>query len=1020
MVVLVFRYVGQLIGGLAAILVWIALGVPGVSGQVQQEAAKGPIRQFSFDQWEAKQGLPNSEVQAIAQTRDGYLWLGTQEGLARFDGAHFTVFDRRNTREIKHSNVQCLIEGGDGSLWIGTLGGLVRLKDGKFASFTTKEGLAHDFINSLYEDHEGRLWIGTFGGGLDCFKGGRFTHYTARDGLANDFVSAITEDHTGNLWIGTQGGLDCFKNDRFIHYTTREGLPNNQIWATYESRDRSLWIGTSGGLVQLKNGKFTTYLPPHDPSHKTVKAIYEDAAGALWIGTYGGGLNRLLDGKFHSFTTGEGLSHDFVCSIYQDREGSIWIGTEGGGLNRLRDDKFVTYTTKEGLTSDSARTVYQSRDGAIWIGTSGGGVSRLKDGHFSHYTTRDGLADDLVFALFEDRSGVMWFGTNSGLCRLKYGRFTTYTMKDGLSHDMVRAIFEDRAGRLWVGTRGGLDCLQDGKFTNYTGRGFPSNAVRLIYEDRAGDLWIGGNKGLSRFKDGRFTTYTTEQGLSHNFAYTMIEDHAEDHDGTFWIGTYGGGLNRLRHGKFTRFTTKEGLFDDIVLQVLDDRRGNLWMSCNKGVFRVDKRQLNDYADGKISAINSVSYGLSDGMKSPECSGSSQPAGWRTIDGRLWFPTTKGMAVIDPATTRIDPFPPQVQIENVVADDQTTTLTGKTEPVRFAPGTVRLEINYSGISLSAPDKVRFRYRLDGFDHDWIDAGARRAAYYTNLPPGSYSFRVMAGNNDGVWNETVALSRFDLAPHFYQRSWFFLLCATLIAGIGWTIHRIRLRQLQSRFSAVLNERNRIAREMHDTLIHGIVGASALLGAVAKLVAVSPQQAHDYLEMARVELKNSLDEVRAAVSSLREQTGEMSNLPAGINSLMQRLTAGETVSAQCVIRGEQQTLPDEIAENLLRIGREAIVNAIRHSAASRIVAEMRFDPHQFELDITDNGVGFDPERTRANGSPHFGLIGMRERAAVIGGELILESQPGAGTKVLVRVPLHLRLSGPTAKQAKYTKAG
>ncbi|HKX27431.1 MAG TPA: two-component regulator propeller domain-containing protein, partial [Blastocatellia bacterium] len=902
------------------------------------------------------------------------------------------------TPEIKNKYIQSLIAGRDGSLWIGTAGGLISLKDGKFTTLAIPGGMAANCINTLYEDRQGNLWIGTYGAGLTRFRNGEFTRYTSQEGLASDFVYAVIEDHAGNLWVGTRQGLDCFKDGKFTHYTVKDGLPFEQVAAIHESRDRSLWIGTAGGLTRFKDSRFTTYTQNDGLSFEIVKCIREDQAGVLWIGTEGGGLNRFVDGKFTAFSLKEGLSNSSVLDLYQDREGMLWIGTLGGGLNRLRDDRIITYTTKEGLVNDVALAIYQGRDRSIWIGTIGG-LTRFKDGQFSNYLTRDGAADIKVLALTEDDGGNLWIGTNGGLCRFKNGQYTTYTAKDGLSHNTIRALHYDRDGTLWIGTRGGLDRLKDGKFMPPSTLGFQSNTVHIIYEDRGGSLWFGSNEGLARFKDGQFTTYTTREGLSHDFVFSIHEDA----EGTIWIGTAGGGLNRFKEGKFVGYGTKDGLFDDGVHQILEDARGNLWMSCNRGVFRVSKRELNDFAEGKIRAVTSVVFGTSDGMKSSECNGSTQPAGIKTGDGRLWFPTMKGAAVIDPDAIRSQRLPPLVHIESIVANNQKAILTGNPGLISFSSNTPRLEINYEGISLSAPEKVRFRYYLEGFDRDWIDAGSRRVTYYTNLPPGTYRFKVMAGNSDGVWNETAASYEFYLAPRFYQQYWFYLLCAALVACTGWGIYRLRVRQMQARFLAVLEERNRIAREMHDTLIRGIVGASALLGAGSKMLTVSTQQADTYLEMASVELKKSLDEVRVAVSGLREAATDEDSLPNAINSVIRRMTAGTTIDARCIVRGHPQPMPEAVAEHLLQIGREAVANAVQHAAAGHILVEVQFDPHLFEMHISDDGMGFEVDKPKSDGASHFGLIGMRERAEAIGGQLILESQPGEGTRVSVRVALN-----------------
>jgi signal transduction histidine kinase/ligand-binding sensor domain-containing protein/DNA-binding response OmpR family regulator len=753
------------------------------------------ITQYARDVWQTEQGLPQNSVQAIVQTRDGYLWLGTQEGLVRFDGARFTVFDKRNTPAIRQNHISSLLEGRDGCLWIGTNGGLVRLKEGQFSSFTSADGLSSDFVTSLCEDREGNLWAGTFGKGLNRFRDGRFTQITTGDGLANEFVWAIAEDGQGNLWIGTNGGLDRLRGGRINHVSAIDGNENNFVWAIRESQDGSLWVGTSRGLVHLSGDKLRTYSRKDGLPHDVVKCIFEDHEGILWVGTDGGGLSRCWRGAFTSFGARDGLTNDFVQAVYEDREGSLWIGTYGGGLNRLRDGKFSTYTAAEGLAGDQVRAVLESRDGSIWIGTNGNGVSRFKDRQFTNFTTKDGLAHDVVMSLCEDRDGNIWLGTNGGLSRFNAGRFTNYTSKDGLSHDFVRAIHQDRSGGLWVGTRGGgLNYFKDGKFTSFIDKGVPSDVVRMIFEDHAGGIWFGGNNGLTQFNGERFKTYTTQDGLSNNAVYSMVEDS----DGTLWIGTYGSGLNRFKDGVFTVITSGDGLFDDVVFQILDDGLGNLWMTCNKGVFAVSKQQLNEFAAGKIAAITSVSYGIADGMKSAECNGSSQPAGWRSRDGSLWFPTLKGVAVVNPRSIEINRLIPPVLVESVLVDQRPISLA---QQVSLPPGKGAIEFHYTGLSFLAPDRVKFKYQLEGFDQEWVDAGSRRVAYYTNIPPGRYRFRVIACNNDGVWNYEGATFAFSLKPHFYQTTWFYTLCLLAVILAALALYMLRIRQVRVRERVLL---------------------------------------------------------------------------------------------------------------------------------------------------------------------------------------------------------------------------
>jgi signal transduction histidine kinase/ligand-binding sensor domain-containing protein/CheY-like chemotaxis protein len=760
---------------------------------------KKAITQYTHNVWTSENGLPQNSILAITQTQDGYLWLGTEEGLVRFDGVTFTVFDKTNTEEMKHNYVYVLYEDREGSLWIGTQGGLNRFKDGKFTNFTTKDGLSSDIVYSLYEDKEESLWIGTRGG-LNRFKDGKFSSYTTKDGLSNNGVLSMCEDREGNLWLGAGDGLNRFKDGKFTIFTTKDGLANDVVRSIYKDKAGSLWIGTQGGLNRFKDGKFTTFTTKDGLSSNLVFSLDEDKDGSLWIGTGSGGLNRLKDGKFTTVTTKDGLSSDAVVSIYEDKEGSLWVGTEGG-LDRFKDEKFTVFTTKDGLSNNSVFPIYEDKAGSLWIGTQGGGLNRFKDGKFTTFTTKDGLANNDVLSIYEDKEGSLWIGTEGGLDRLKDGKFTSYFTKDAMSKDAVFSIYEDREGSLWIGTYGrGLQRFKDGKFTSFTTKdGLSTNFVDSINEDKEGSLWIGTGAGLNRFKDGKFTLFTTKDGLSHNYVLSIYEDK----EGSLWIGTNGGGLNRFKNGKFTVFNVKDGLFDDTAFQILEDDQANLWMSCNKGIYRVSKKELNDFADGRIKSLTSVAYGITDGLKSNECNGGS-PAGFRTKDGTMWFATVKGAAVIDPGNIKLNPLPPPVVVEKVILDGKSFSTS---EQLEAHPGARQLEFHFTALSFLVPEKVRFKYKLEGFDKEWVDAGTRRVAYYTNLPPGTYRFRVIACNNDGVWNEIGTSFEFYLQPRFYQTNWFYALCGLAVTFSGLGLYRLRVRQLRRRtqeLEVLVNER------------------------------------------------------------------------------------------------------------------------------------------------------------------------------------------------------------------------
>jgi ligand-binding sensor domain-containing protein/signal transduction histidine kinase/DNA-binding NarL/FixJ family response regulator len=775
------------------------------------------ITQYIQDTWKLEEGLPQMTVQTVIRSRQGYLWLGTQEGLVRFDGIQFKTFTKANVAQLLNDWIWTLYQDREGNLWIGTDGGgLTCLKNGKFITFNGKDGLSNDTVRCIHEDHEGKLWVGTENG-LNVLEGGKFSAVGREQGLNGERIKCLLEDRAGSLWIGTDGaGLYRLRQGKLSVYTSKDGIGDDRINALSEDRAGNLWIGTDyGGLNKLENGEFSLYTTKNGLSANRINCIYEDRDGPLWIGTYGGGLNRLYQGKFTAYTVKEGLSDDFVLSLCQDPEGSLWIGTGGGGLNRLQEGKFTPYTTREGLSDNLVSSIFEDREGNLWIGTYGGGLNRFKDGTFTAYTTAQGLSNNLVRSLYEDSRGNLWVGTDNGLNRWKDGKFTVFTGKQGLSNERIWCLREDRQGALWIGTDDGLNRWQDGEFTVFTKKqGLSHEKIMCIREDKQGDLWIGTNGGgLIRRRGKVFTAYTTRQGLSDNRVWAIHEDQ----EGTLWIGTRGGGLNRLKNGRFTYFTMKEGLFNDIVYQILEDDSGNLWMSCNKGIFKVSKKEFDDFAAGKSRRIHPVSYNEEDGLKSRECMGGTQPPGCKTRDGKLWFPTLKGAVMIDPTRIKLNPLPPPLSIECVTAGTLRIPppfLSAK-QPMILPAGTERLEIQYTGLSLLVPERVRFKFLLDGVDRDWLEVGTRRTAYYTKLSPGNYTFRVTACNNDGVWNRSGVSLWLYLKPYFYQTVWFGLLCGLVVVGLGFLGYRGLVRQYKARenkLRRLVEERTKALRELN----------------------------------------------------------------------------------------------------------------------------------------------------------------------------------------------------------------
>jgi signal transduction histidine kinase/ligand-binding sensor domain-containing protein len=958
--------------------------------------------------WQTENGLPQNTVHSVIQDFEGYVWVATEEGVARFDGAGFVVFDKQNTPGLRSNDVRSLLATEKGNvLWASTAGGLARRLGGVWETLTTEQGLVGNDVVAAYEARDGSVWVAT-SSGLSRLRAGVWTNFTTRDGLADDNVQAVAEDfsdETGAVWVGTAEGLSRFGEGKFTNFTTADGLPGG-VSTIERDVNGGLWLGTNAGLSLYKDGRFTNYTTRDGLPDDRVISLHAVRDGGLWVGTAAGAA-LMRDGRFERFAEGDPLADGIVLSICEDREGSLWLGTESGGLHQLRGRKFTTYSTREGLASDLVKAIYEDGAGQVWVGTYGAGLNLLRGGEVRTFTTKDGLASNIVLALFSDSSGDLWVGTPDGLSRYRSGRFETFTSADGLPNDFVRSIYADRAGALWIGTRGGLARLKDGEFTTYTTRdGLASDFVGTVYEDAAGDLWVGTLGGLSKFEGGfdggtgrpdkgRFISYTSADGLPET---AVIAIHG-DAEGRVWVGTNGGGLGLLHGGKFYSFTSRDGLPNDTVYRILEDARGQLWMSCKKGIFRLAKSELAEFASNRSGSLSPVLYGTADGMPTRECSGGGHPSGWRGRDGRLWFTTIKGVAMLDPERVARNTEPPPVVVEEVRVDGE---LVASGRGAELAPGSSRFDFHYAGLSFVAPEKVRYRYKLEGFDEDWVDGGDRRVAYYTNLGPGEYRFLVSASNNDGVWSQTPASFDFKLRPHFYRTYWFYALAALALALAAWQLYALRVRQMRARFDAVLAERNRIAREIHDNLAQEILGVSVQLEIVARLMNVSNDAARTHLDRARQLVRGSIAEARRYVWDLRSQTLDDRDLPTALAEMTRRLTADADVQTQFQVGGTFRPLPQQVENNLLRIAQEAVNNAVRHARARTIYVNLFFDAEGVRLSVRDDGRGFDAGGENGARAGHFGIVGMRERAEEMGGALSVESRPAEGSEVTVGVPL------------------
>ncbi len=956
-----------------------------------------PVSQYSHALWRSEDGLPHNFIQAILQTRDGYLWLGTLEGLVRFDGAQFTVFDTQNTRALRHNSVVALCEDRHGALWIGTSGGgIACYKAGAFtATYTTANGLPNNYIRAIYEDRAGGIWITAHDGGLVRFENGRFHVFTSADGLPENSMRTVLEDSRGRLWAGAnEAGLAVLEGQRFRRLGPDSGLRSGQVRVIYEDRRGRLWVGTRGGGLHLwQDGSFRVFTTQHGLPNNTIRAILEDRAGNLWVGTEGGGLARFNGGVFATFNTRDGLPHGFVRSLFEDREGNLWVGTRGG-LSRLRDKDVATWTTAEGLINDTVRTVMEDSSGRMWIGASTGLNVIQNERIRTIPLSRDGLRDH-VRALARGDAGVVWIGADSGLYLYRDGAISRIPLPDAFSTRSVRSIRQDSRGRLWVGTYGGLLLRQGGVWTAFTpASGLPLQSVAAIAEDRSGGIWFGGAGGLARWRDGRFEGFTPSDGLAHNVV-TCVHFDAEN---TLWAGTRGG-LSRYRNGKFHSFTRRDGLLSDNILHIVEDHQRRLWLSTPRGVSRVEIRELEDFASGRVAALNPVTFDTSDGMKSAECSGDSSPGGCRARNGRIWFATAHGAVVFDPLQVRVKLPPPPVLVERVSAGAR--SILSVVDAVSLPVGEGNLEIQFTAIALGAPEGVRFRYRLDGVDAGWIDAGRRRSAYYANLPPGEYRFRVQAASNERIWPREETVLAIQLRPRFYQTAWFYGLCLLALGGAAAAAYRLHVRGIHSRYEAVLAERMRIGREIHDTLMQGVTGISLQLEAASKRLLSSPAQAKQEIDRALSQMDETLAEARRCVLELRSGGERQLDFGAAIRRLVEDLTSGHPIQAKVTFEGTPKRVAPEVQAQLLRVLREAVTNTLVHSRAQNLWVTLRFENGSVRLRVADDGRGFD---IHAPNNLHFGIIGMRERVEQLGGHLEVRSAPGEGAEVSVAAPLHV----------------
>jgi ligand-binding sensor domain-containing protein/signal transduction histidine kinase len=958
---------------------------------IASEAAPPDAPAYSRRLWRSIDGLPEDFAQSLAQTPDGYLWIGTSGGLVRFDGTSFVVFNRENVSAFLDDSVYSMLVTKDGTLWAGTEGGgLIRYKDGEFHVFGHAEGLTNSFVRVIYQDNSGHLWVGT-DSGLFRLQNDSLTRMDGHGGAPRMSVHAICEDRAGRLLVGGRGLL-ILRGMEVTYYTSDESLADNSIRTLRQTADGALWIGTISGLRKLYQGiNGDPFITPKILSGVNISVLLESRRGELWIGAYGQGLMRFQSGRIIKFSAPSSLPHNNVLTLLEDSEDNVWVGTQGG-LLRLSPSAASTITTADGAPQ-SINTIYQDPRGALFVTALNGKLFRVARQTLAPVRLPASLSRMSVRNVFRDSRGALWLGADGqGVARIDAAGIARYTMKHGLVNDFIRAFCEDREGGVWIGTDSGLSRFHQGAFQNFnTDNGLAYGSIRALLLDRAGDLWVATDGGLSRLRAGRFINDISLKRLRGQKVWSLREDS----EGKLWIGTHGAGLFLLKDGRLAQFTTKSGLPSNKIHSIIEDAQGSLWMSGPSGIAAFSRRELESLSGETGGQLAVRVYSTAEGLSTNQMNGGVQPAGALLASGELWFPSAKGAVRIEPNGSDRRSAPPAL-IEQVLADDRAESFS---KGLILDPGQGKLEIHYTAIRLRSPDRIRFKFRMEGFDQDWTDAGQRRVAYYTNLPAGNYRFRVMAYEMDDPRGATEQVLNIEWRPHFYERAWFLALCALFGLAVAWGWYRLHVRNLRQRFAAVLEERNRLAREMHDTLIQGCVGVSALLEAASSAREVSPSISDELLDRARKEARATVDEARLAVWNLRQSSGE--GLAPAISQLTRRLSLETGITISFESSGAPLNLGAESERSLLMIVREALQNSLRHAAPEHVSVSLSSDRHGLQVEIKDDGRGFDPSILNAPNGQHYGLIGMRERAEKLGGRLFLISAPGKGAQVRLNIP-------------------
>jgi ligand-binding sensor domain-containing protein/signal transduction histidine kinase len=970
------------------------------------------MSQYIHERWGAEQGFPRGPVYAIAQSIDGYLWIGTRAGLVRFDGLNFR-FVRDAPELLNNASVLGLTPDRDGSLWIRLEGStLLRYRGGVFDNPTSGPAALNARITAMSRDNQGELLISMMELGTGIYRRDKFKVVADAISLPRSPVLSVAQTSEGSIWAGTRGA-GLFRLTQGQTSSVAEGLPDLKVNCLLADGNGNLWVGTDDGLARWDGKRLTAAAIPASFNHVQVLALVKDRDANVWVGTDSGGLLRLNEAGVTSMDKGEGRSHEAVTALFEDREGNLWIGSDSG-IERLRDSAFVTYSLPEGLPSDGSNPVFVDSENRMWFPPTQGGLWWVKDGRHGPVTVA-GLEQDVIYSI-AGRNGELWVGRQHGgltWLRPELGSSTaksytarsytarSYTQADGLAQDSVYSVYLARDGTVWAGTlSAGVSALRNDEFTSYTiADGLASNTVASILETAEGTMWFATPNGLSALSKGRWQGYTAKDGLPSENVNCLLEDS----NGVLWAGTASGLAFRGPGG----FQVPKELPPSLRSQVLglaEDRYGWFWIATSDHVLRVNRDKLRR---GALAEGDLREYGLADGLRGVE--GVKRHRSVVTDQaGQIWFSLNRGISVVDPARLTRNSAPAIAHVQAISADGNSIGARGHPN---IPKGSRRVTFSFTGLSLSVPDRVRFRYLLEGFDRAWREPVAAREAEYTNLAPGPYRFRVVASNPDGVWSSQEAAIAFDVDPLFWQAWWFRAGCLLVSMATILALYRFRLnqltRQLTIRSEERLAERTRIAQELHDTLLQGFLSASMQVHVAADGLP-EDSRVKPILTRALQLMSQVIEEGRNAVRGLRASESASLDLEHALSLIQQEVVpveqGGAPIEFRVIVDGERKSLNPLLRDEVYRIGREGLINAFRHARARKVEIEFKYSSRHLRVLVRDDGCGIDPQILLSGRDGHWGLSGMRERAERIGGRLHVWSSPAAGTEIDLSIPGHI----------------